>query len=147
MLRWPGRFDVVSRRPLVILDCAHNELSIGALLETIAVELGPQVRPRLIFGCLEDKQWAKMAAMLAPRVRDVTLDTGTAQASARARESVAAVFRAGSRARGARAAARGGTGDGREWTGRRYRGNRLRVSGGRDISILPQAAGSAGAIS
>ena len=72
-LSWPGRFDVVSRCPLVILDCAHNELSIGALLETIAVELGPQVRPRLIFGCLEDKQWAKMAAMLAPRVRDVTL--------------------------------------------------------------------------
>jgi len=72
-LRWPGRFDVVSRRPLVILDCAHNELSIGALLESIAVELGPQVSPRLIFGCLEDKQWAKMAAMLAPRVRDVTL--------------------------------------------------------------------------
>jgi dihydrofolate synthase / folylpolyglutamate synthase len=72
-LCWPGRFDVVSRRPLVILDCAHNELSIGALLETIAVELGPQVRPRLIFGCLEDKQWARMAAMLAPRVRDVTL--------------------------------------------------------------------------
>lgn len=72
-VRWPGRFDVVSRRPLVILDCAHNELSISALLETIAVELGPQVRPRLIFGCLEDKQWAMMAAMLAPRVRDVTL--------------------------------------------------------------------------
>ena len=72
-LSWPGRFDVVSRRPLVILDCAHNELSIGALLETIAVELGPQVRPRLIFGCLEDKQWTKMAAMLAPRVGDATL--------------------------------------------------------------------------
>jgi dihydrofolate synthase/folylpolyglutamate synthase len=72
-MHWPGRFDAVSRRPLVILDCAHNELSISALLESIAVELGPQVRPRLIFGCLEDKQWAKMAAMLAPRVRDVTL--------------------------------------------------------------------------
>jgi dihydrofolate synthase / folylpolyglutamate synthase len=72
-VRWPGRFDILSRRPLVILDCAHNELSIRALLDTIAVELGPQVRPRLIFGCLEDKQWARMAAMLAPRVRDATL--------------------------------------------------------------------------
>jgi dihydrofolate synthase/folylpolyglutamate synthase len=70
---WPGRFDIVSRQPLVILDCAHNELSIRALLETIDVELGPHVRPRLIFGCLEDKQWAKMASMLARRVRDVTL--------------------------------------------------------------------------
>jgi dihydrofolate synthase/folylpolyglutamate synthase len=70
---WPGRFDVVVRRPLVILDCAHNELAIEALLETIAVELGPGVRPHLVFGCLEDKKWEHMAEMLAPRVRDAIL--------------------------------------------------------------------------
>ncbi len=70
---WPGRFDVVMREPLVILDCAHNELAIEALLETIAVELGPEVKPRLIFGCLEDKQWERMAAMIGPRVSDVTI--------------------------------------------------------------------------
>lgn len=70
---WPGRFDIVSRRPLVVLDCAHNELSIHALLDTIAVELGPEVKPRLVFGCQETKTWEQMAAMLAPRVRDVTL--------------------------------------------------------------------------
>ena len=70
---WPGRFDVVMHRPLVILDCAHNELAVEALLETIAVELGPGVRPHLVFGCLEDKQWEHMAEMLAPRVRDAIL--------------------------------------------------------------------------
>ena len=37
---WPGRFDIVSKRPLVVLDCAHNEMSIAALLETMSVELG-----------------------------------------------------------------------------------------------------------
>jgi len=72
-LYWPGRFDIVSRRPLVILDCAHNEMSVTALLETLAVELGADVKPRLVFGCLADKEWQRMAAMLAPRVRDVTL--------------------------------------------------------------------------
>jgi len=72
-VEWPGRFDIVSRRPLVILDCAHNELAIEALLETIAVELGPRVKPRLVFGCLEDKRWERMAAMLAPRVSEVIL--------------------------------------------------------------------------
>lgn len=70
---WPGRFDIVSHHPLVILDCAHNELSISALLETISVELNPGVRPHLVFGCLASKQWERMAAMLAPRVADVTL--------------------------------------------------------------------------
>lgn len=70
---WPGRFDVVWREPLVILDCAHNELSVAALLETLTVELGPEVKPRLVFACLEDKQWRRMAEMLGPRVRDVTL--------------------------------------------------------------------------
>ncbi len=70
---WPGRFDQVWRRPLVILDCAHNELSIQALLQTLDSELGPDIRPRLVFGCLEDKQWAKMAEMLAPRMKSVIL--------------------------------------------------------------------------
>ncbi len=70
---WPGRFDIVSRQPLVVLDCAHNELSIQALLDTISMELGRAVKPRLIFGCHETKTWEQMAAMLAPRVRDATL--------------------------------------------------------------------------
>jgi dihydrofolate synthase/folylpolyglutamate synthase len=78
-MMWPGRFDIVMREPLVIMDCAHNELAIEALLETIAVELGPEVRPRLIFGCLEDKQWARMAAMLGPRVSDVTITRAAAK--------------------------------------------------------------------
>jgi dihydrofolate synthase/folylpolyglutamate synthase len=70
---WPGRFDRVWERPVVILDCAHNELSIEALLQTIDLELGAAVRPRLVFGCLEDKQWQRMAEMLAPRMKSAVL--------------------------------------------------------------------------
>lgn len=70
---WPGRFEIVSRQPLVIVDCAHNELAIEALLESTRVELGEEVRPILVFGCLEDKNWRRMAAMLAPRVKSAIL--------------------------------------------------------------------------
>lgn len=70
---WPGRFEVVGRRPTVILDCAHNELAVQALLETLTLELGPAVKPRLVFGCLEDKQWERMAAQLALRVQSAVL--------------------------------------------------------------------------
>ncbi len=72
-VKWPGRFDIVWRRPLVILDGAHNELSVRALIETLDVELGPEVRPRLIFGCLADKKWEVMAELLRTRIKDVTL--------------------------------------------------------------------------
>jgi dihydrofolate synthase/folylpolyglutamate synthase len=70
---WPGRFDRVWQQPLVILDCAHNELAVEALLQTIDLELGAAVRPRLVFGCLEDKQWRRMAQMLGPRMSSVVL--------------------------------------------------------------------------
>jgi dihydrofolate synthase/folylpolyglutamate synthase len=74
---WPGRFDRVWQQPLVILDCAHNELAVEALLQTIDLELGPEVRPRLVFGCLEDKQWRRMAEMLGPRMQSVIVTRAT----------------------------------------------------------------------
>jgi dihydrofolate synthase/folylpolyglutamate synthase len=70
---WPGRFDIVRKNPMVILDCAHNELGIEALLRTIEVELGPEVKPHLVFGCLEDKKWENIAAMMVPKITDVIL--------------------------------------------------------------------------
>ena len=33
---WPVRVEVVSRRPTVVLDAAHNAASIAALVETLA---------------------------------------------------------------------------------------------------------------
>ncbi len=72
-VQWPGRFDTVSRRPLVILDCAHNELGLKALLEAIDADYGAALQPRLLFACLADKPWERMAAMLAARVQDATL--------------------------------------------------------------------------
>ncbi len=72
---WPGRFDIVSRAPMVILDCAHNELSIEALLRTMDVELSPDIKPWLVFACLQDKRYDRMAQLLAPRVREAILTT------------------------------------------------------------------------
>jgi len=70
---WPGRFDIVWRRPLIIFDCAHNELSVRALLQALRVELGERTKPRLIFGCQADKDWTKMARLLRGSISDATL--------------------------------------------------------------------------
>jgi len=63
--RWPGRFQIVSRHPVVVLDGAHN----SAAAETLAVTLRQQFGSRrftLIVGVLRDKNYDQMCGILAP---------------------------------------------------------------------------------
>ena len=57
----PGRFDIVSRNPLTVLDGAHNPAAVAALVHSLPDLL--QGRPLgLVLGVLEDKDAAKMLA-------------------------------------------------------------------------------------
>ncbi len=51
---WPGRFEVVLRNPLVILDGAHNPASMKALVRTVEDVL-PHKRITVILGVSVDK--------------------------------------------------------------------------------------------
>jgi dihydrofolate synthase / folylpolyglutamate synthase len=52
---WPGRLEVMQRRPTVVLDGAHNAAGIRSLAADVA-ELVPEKRRRgLLFGTLRDK--------------------------------------------------------------------------------------------
>ena len=73
-VRWPGRLDVVSTRPLVILDGAHNEDGIAALIDELPALSGD--RPlHLLFAVMRDKRWQPMVDRLAPLVRSATVTT------------------------------------------------------------------------
>ncbi len=64
---WPGRFQVVSRDPIIVIDSAHNRDS--ALKLRIALEdYFPAQRVTLIFGASADKDIPGMLAELLPRV-------------------------------------------------------------------------------
>ena len=52
--RWPGRFEVLGKKPLVIADGAHNVASAHALVKTVKKVL-PQRKVILILGVSEDK--------------------------------------------------------------------------------------------
>jgi dihydrofolate synthase / folylpolyglutamate synthase len=60
----PGRIQIVSDKPLTILDAAHNEASIAALIETLDSHFPPMNRI-LVFSASRDKQWKKMLELLA----------------------------------------------------------------------------------
>lgn len=65
--RWPGRFEILARRPYVILDGAHNPQGASALRETFE-ELFPDAvgRATLVLGVLGDKAMDSVVAALAP---------------------------------------------------------------------------------
>jgi dihydrofolate synthase/folylpolyglutamate synthase len=69
-VRWPARLEVLSRQPLVVLDCAHNVASAQALAEALATSFplvhAGQGRRLLLFAGSRDKDLAGMLAVLAP---------------------------------------------------------------------------------
>jgi len=64
-VRWPGRFQIVSRRPYVILDGAHDAAGSAALAETLE-ELFHGYRIILVLGMQRDHDANAVAAQLCP---------------------------------------------------------------------------------
>jgi dihydrofolate synthase/folylpolyglutamate synthase len=64
-VRWPARLEVVGRRPLVVLDCAHNDASARALVETLQASF-PPARRLLLFASSNDKDVVGIFRILAP---------------------------------------------------------------------------------
>ncbi|MGH2454184.1 MAG: bifunctional folylpolyglutamate synthase/dihydrofolate synthase [bacterium] len=72
-LRWPGRVEVLSERPTIIVDVAHNVASMQALREAL-LELWPGRRMVLVFAMVATHDHEGPAAVIAP-VADVAIVT------------------------------------------------------------------------
>jgi dihydrofolate synthase/folylpolyglutamate synthase len=62
--KWPGRLEVLSRKPTIILDGAHNPEGAKALSE--AVQSFPRKRVVCVLGMLGDKSFKEAAGLIAP---------------------------------------------------------------------------------
>ena len=69
---WPARLEVLSHRPLVVLDCAHNVASAEALAQTLQVSFPPAKR-FLVFASSNDKDVAGIFRVLGPQFHHVFL--------------------------------------------------------------------------
>jgi dihydrofolate synthase/folylpolyglutamate synthase len=74
---WPGRFQIVSETPLVVLDGAHNTEAMRTLLATWAAFLASRglagQRTHLLFSAVTDKDVSAMATLLAAHVGHVSI--------------------------------------------------------------------------
>ena len=64
---WPGRFEVMRREPLVVLDGAHNPSAAATVAETL--ETFSYDRLEIVLGSLADKDHRGIAAALPPAAR------------------------------------------------------------------------------
>jgi dihydrofolate synthase/folylpolyglutamate synthase len=67
-VQWPARLEVVGRRPIAVLDCAHNVASAHALVQALRTSfpLAAGGRRLLVFAGSRDKDLAGMLRVLAP---------------------------------------------------------------------------------
>jgi dihydrofolate synthase/folylpolyglutamate synthase len=79
---WPGRFEIMKEKPLIVLDGAHNAAGVAMLVETwrafLAARFGWSAvetmgRAHLVFASVADKDITKMAELLRPLAQRVSL--------------------------------------------------------------------------
>jgi len=69
---WPGRMQVVSQRPLIVVDSAHNPSGAQVLSQSF-FNLNGYRRLYLVFGVLADKDWRAMLEVLGPLAAKIIL--------------------------------------------------------------------------
>ena len=69
-VRWPARVEVLSRRPTVVLDAAHNAASVAALVEVLAESFVAR-RRWLLFATTQEKDVRGMLEQLRGRFDNV----------------------------------------------------------------------------
>lgn len=71
---WPGRFEILSKKPLVIIDGAHNEEGIDSLVATVNGRYEGKQK-HLLFTALQDKELAGMINKLDGIADEITFVT------------------------------------------------------------------------
>lgn len=94
-VHWPGRLEIIDRRPLTIVDGAHNPDGVAALLAELPRLSGGR-SVDLLFAVMGDKDWPAMVTPLAAACRSVVVTEVLAPRGAPAAQ-VAAVFPAACR--------------------------------------------------
>ncbi|MGH9470095.1 MAG: bifunctional folylpolyglutamate synthase/dihydrofolate synthase [Terriglobia bacterium] len=89
--RWPGRLDVIARRPMTVLDGAHNPAA-ALELAAFAREQFRGRRVRLVYASMRDKAIEEISAILFPIASEVYV---TQVATARAATPEEILRRAG----------------------------------------------------
>jgi dihydrofolate synthase/folylpolyglutamate synthase len=86
---WPGRLEVVSEKPRVILDSAHNVAGAETLASYVRSSI-PRERAILLLGILADKDIEGIVRQLAPQFKEVVFTRAPSARAASPKDLAAA---------------------------------------------------------
>ncbi|MBN3032638.1 MAG: bifunctional folylpolyglutamate synthase/dihydrofolate synthase [Candidatus Saganbacteria bacterium] len=89
-VKWPGRFQVVNKRPLTILDGAHNPAGAKVLVETLEQRY-PGRKFVFVFGVQKDKDAPPMLAQFGKIAEEIIITRSTNKAASGAVDGKKAV--------------------------------------------------------
>lgn len=69
-INWRGRMQVISQKPVIILDGAHNIHGVKALINTLDKTF-PDTKPRFLISILGDKDYSKMIELVCSRTSHI----------------------------------------------------------------------------
>jgi len=62
---WPGRLEIINKKPLILMDAAHNPAAMKQLVKSL--RLFNYRKMILVFGVMKDKDIKKIIAVIAPK--------------------------------------------------------------------------------
>jgi dihydrofolate synthase/folylpolyglutamate synthase len=77
---WPGRMQIISDKPFIMVDGAHNPSGVQALYDSLYTEF-PKEKISFIMAVMADKDYLSMAKIMAPiakRIYTVTVESDRA---------------------------------------------------------------------
>ena len=93
-VRLPGRFEIISKKPLVIVDVGHNPHAAARLLENLASCPAPG-KTTAVFGMLKDKDMMHVVRIVMPEIDRWFISGLPPPRGAKAQELKSAMLEAG----------------------------------------------------
>lgn len=93
-INWQGRMQVLSRRPAVILDGAHNVQGVQALVDTLE-KIWPERKLSFLISILADKDYSAMIRLLCSKAERIYIAQNQSERAASAEEQAAEVRKHG----------------------------------------------------
>jgi dihydrofolate synthase/folylpolyglutamate synthase len=79
---WEGRFEVIQRQPIVIVDGAHNPEGMAALIDSLNRHFGNNKKYLWCVGFLQDKEIAEMLQMIINKANKIVVTKPNSDRSA-----------------------------------------------------------------